>query len=81
LALPDHLLVYPAHYAGSVCGRGLSAHPASSIGFERQYNPALAAASEDEFVEAVLRDVPPVPERQAEIVKANRTGDVSAVRA
>jgi glyoxylase-like metal-dependent hydrolase (beta-lactamase superfamily II) len=81
LALPDHLLVYPAHYAGSVCGRGLSAHPASSIGFERQYNPALAAASEDEFVEAVLRDVPPVPVHQAEIVKANRTGDASAVLA
>jgi hydroxyacylglutathione hydrolase len=81
LALPDHVLVYPAHYAGSVCGRGLSAHPASSIGFERQNNPALATASEDEFVEAVLRDLPPAPERQAEIVKANRSGDPSAVLA
>jgi len=35
LALPDHLLLYPAHYSGSVCGRGLSANPASTIGFER----------------------------------------------
>lgn len=72
LALPDRLLVYPSHYAGSVCGRGLSGHPASSIGFERRNNDILAAASEDEFVEAVLKDVPPAPERQAEIVAANR---------
>ena len=78
LALPDHLLVYPSHYAGSVCGRRLSGHPASSIGFERRNNQALAAGSEGEFVEAVLRDVPPAPERQAEIVAANRSGESSA---
>jgi hydroxyacylglutathione hydrolase len=78
LTLPDHLLVYPAHYAGSVCGRGLSGHPASSIGFERRNNKPLAAASEDAFVEAVLADIPPAPERQAEIVAANRRGERSA---
>jgi glyoxylase-like metal-dependent hydrolase (beta-lactamase superfamily II) len=78
LTLPDHLLVYPAHYAGSVCGRGLSGHPASSIGFERVHNEALAAGSEDDFVRAVLTDVPPAPERQAEIVAANRSGEPSA---
>jgi len=81
LSLPDHLLVYPGHYAGSVCGRGLSGHPASSIGFERRHNEALAAASEDEFVEAVLRDVPPTPPQQAAIVAANRTGEPSAAPA
>jgi hydroxyacylglutathione hydrolase len=81
LTLPDHLLVYPAHYAGSVCGRGLSAHPASSIGFERRHNEALAAGSEDEFVAAVLTEIPAAPEGQAEIVAANRTGDTSAVLA
>ena len=74
LALPDHLLLYPAHYSGSVCGRGLSAHPASTIGFERRNNAALRFDSEDEFVEALLRDVPPAPDRQAEIVAANRSG-------
>jgi glyoxylase-like metal-dependent hydrolase (beta-lactamase superfamily II) len=78
LALPDHLLVYPAHYAGSVCGRGLSGHPTSSIGFERRHNEALAAGSEDAFVEAVLKDIPPAPEQQAEIVAANRSGEPSA---
>jgi hydroxyacylglutathione hydrolase len=81
MALPDQLLVYPSHYAGSVCGRGLSGHPASSIGFERRNNEALAAASEEEFVTAVLEDVPPAPERQAEIVAANRSGEPSAAHA
>jgi glyoxylase-like metal-dependent hydrolase (beta-lactamase superfamily II) len=81
LTLPDHLLVYPAHYSGSVCGRGLSGHPASSIGFERRNNQALAAGSEDEFVEAILKDTPPAPEQQAEIVAANRSGEPSATLA
>jgi hydroxyacylglutathione hydrolase len=81
LALPDHLLIYPAHDAGSVCGRGLSGHAASSIGFERRNNRALAACSEDDFLEAVLKDIPPAPERQAEIVAANRTGEPSAALA
>ena len=80
LALPDHLLLYPAHYSGSVCGRGLSAHPASTIGFERRHNAALRFDSEDEFVEALLRDIPPAPPQQAEIVAANRAGH-SAARA
>jgi hydroxyacylglutathione hydrolase len=74
LALPDHLLLYPAHYSGSVCGRGLSATPASTIGFERRHNRALAFASEDEFVAALVRDIPPAPERQPAIVAANRSG-------
>jgi hydroxyacylglutathione hydrolase len=74
LPLPDDLLVYPAHYAGSVCGRGLSGHPASTIGFERRHNQALQAGSEDAFVEALMGDIPPTPEHQAEIVAANRAG-------
>jgi hydroxyacylglutathione hydrolase len=74
LALPDHLLVYPAHYSGSVCGRGLSGHPASTVGFERRHNKALWFESEDAFAEALISDIPPVPERQAEIVSANRAG-------
>ena len=74
LALPDDLLLYPAHYSGSVCGRALSANPASTVGFERRHNEALQHGSEDEFVAALLADVPPAPERQAEIVAANRTG-------
>jgi hydroxyacylglutathione hydrolase len=79
LSLPDDLLVYPAHYAGSVCGRGLSGHPTSTIGFERRHNKALRFDSEDEFVAALVRDIPPAPERQAEIVAANRAGRAMAI--
>jgi hydroxyacylglutathione hydrolase len=74
LTLPDDLLLYPAHYSGSVCGRGLSSNPASTIGFERRHNRALQFDSEDAFVEALTSDMPPAPERQAAIVTANRAG-------
>jgi hydroxyacylglutathione hydrolase len=74
LTLPDHLLVYPAHYSGSVCGRSLSGNPASTIGFERRHNQAMAFDSEDAFVAALVEDIPPAPEHQAEIVAANRSG-------
>jgi hydroxyacylglutathione hydrolase len=74
LALPDHVLLYPAHYAGSVCGRGLSAHPSSTIGFERRHNSALQFGCEQEFVEALVKDIPPAPPQQAKIIAANRSG-------
>jgi hydroxyacylglutathione hydrolase len=79
LSLPDHLLLYPAHYAGSVCGRGLSGHPVSTLGFERRHNPALRHESEDEFAAALIDDIPPAPERQAEIVAANRTSRPTSI--
>jgi hydroxyacylglutathione hydrolase len=74
LALPDHLSLYPAHYSGSVCGRGLSANPASTIGFERRHNAALQFSSEEEFVAALTEDIPPPPEDRSAILAANRSG-------
>jgi hydroxyacylglutathione hydrolase len=74
LTLPDHLVLYPSHYSGSVCGRGLSANPVSTIGFERRHNSALQFDSEDAFVEALVRDIPPPPADQAAIIAANRGG-------
>ncbi len=74
LALPDDLVLYPAHYSGSVCGRGLSANPVSTIGFERRHNTALQFDSEDAFADALTRDIPPAPGQQAAIVAANRSG-------
>jgi hydroxyacylglutathione hydrolase len=74
LALPDHLVLYPSHYSGSVCGRGLSATPVSTLGFERRHNPALQFDSEDAFVHALVQDIPPAPEQRAAIVAANRSG-------
>jgi glyoxylase-like metal-dependent hydrolase (beta-lactamase superfamily II) len=72
--LPDYLVLFPSHYSGSVCGRGLSAIPVSTIGFEHHHNPALQSTSEDEFVRALLEDIPPAPVGQAAIVAANRSG-------
>jgi hydroxyacylglutathione hydrolase len=74
LTLPDHLALYPAHYSGSVCGRGLSGNPSSTVGFERRHNRALQFESEDAFVAALLQDIPPVPADQAAIVATNRSG-------
>ena len=74
LELPDHVVVYPSHYGGSVCGRALSGNPFSSIGFERRHNQALAHADEDSFSRALLQDAPPPPADQAAIVAANRSG-------
>src|SRR4249920_460481 len=77
LELPDHVVVYPSHYGGSVCGRGLSGSPFSSIGFERTHNPLLAVADSDAFAEALMADIPPRPADQARIVAANRSGAAS----
>jgi hydroxyacylglutathione hydrolase len=74
LELPDHVVVYPSHYGGSVCGRGLSGNPVSSIGFERAHNRMLALADASAFAEALLAEVPPRPEGQEQIVTANRSG-------
>jgi hydroxyacylglutathione hydrolase len=76
LELPDHVLVYPSHYGGSVCGRGLSSNPFSSIGFERRHNDALQHSDAADFAAALLRDLPPAPANQREIVAANRRGIV-----
>jgi hydroxyacylglutathione hydrolase len=77
LELADHVIVYPSHYGGSVCGRGLSGNPISSIGFERAHNRMLAIAEPDDFAAALLADRPPAPADQQEIVAANRSGVVS----
>jgi hydroxyacylglutathione hydrolase len=76
LELPDHVVLYPSHYAGSVCGRGLSGNPVSSIGFERAHNPLLAFADPASFAGALLADSPPPPAEQERIVAANRSGRV-----
>jgi glyoxylase-like metal-dependent hydrolase (beta-lactamase superfamily II) len=81
LELPDHVVLYPSHYGGSVCGRGLSGNPFSSIGFERLHNPLLALPDGEAFADAVLADAPPPPADQARIVAANRVGaaEIAAV--
>ena len=62
LTLPDHVEVYPAHFGGAACGKGLSGKPGSTIGFERRFNPALSLGAKPEFVRFALEDLPPQPE-------------------
>src|SRR5207245_10537447 len=70
LELPDDVVLYPSHYAGSVCGRGLSGNPVSSIGFERAHNPMLAMTDAGAFAEALVAEMPPPPAEQERIVAA-----------
>jgi hydroxyacylglutathione hydrolase len=60
-ALPDHVLVLAGAFSGSVCGRGLSGNPISTIGFERRYNKALGIMDREAFVAHMVRDTPPRP--------------------
>jgi len=78
LELPDHVVVLPSHYAGSVCGRGLSGNPVSSIGFERRHNAMLRHSDPDAFATALVADTPPRPAEQEQIVDANRRGGTLA---
>jgi hydroxyacylglutathione hydrolase len=61
LTLPDATLVYPAHGAGSLCGKQLSKETVSTIGEQRRTNYALQPMSEPEFVELVTADQPDAP--------------------
>jgi glyoxylase-like metal-dependent hydrolase (beta-lactamase superfamily II) len=70
LRMPAELEIYPGHQAGSACGAGLSGKPASTIGFERRFNPQLSMARED-FVEALVADIPPPLPNIGTIVRRN----------
>src|SRR5438067_9961342 len=61
LALPDHVLVLPGAFSGSVCGRELSGNPISTIGFERRHNKALGIKDREAFIAHMLRDTPARP--------------------
>lgn len=69
--LPDHVEVFPGAYSGSVCGRGLSGKPSSTIGFEQRFNRAFAEENRAAFVELMLLDIPPRPPRAEEIRALN----------
>ena len=61
LRLPDHTLVYPAHGAGSLCGKQLSSDTVSSLGDQRRLNYALQPMSREEFILLVTADQPDAP--------------------
>lgn len=72
--LPDHLQVWPAHGAGSACGKGLGAIPSSTVGYEKLFNPALQFNDEEEFVRYILDDQPEAPKYFALMKRVNKEG-------
>lgn len=72
--LPDSVIVYPAHGAGSLCGKGLSANKSSTIGIEKASNWCLKAMSEEEFVNELLANQPFVPRYFTNSVEMNKKG-------
>jgi hydroxyacylglutathione hydrolase len=69
--LPDHVEVWPGAFAGSVCGRGLSGKPSSTIGFERRFNRTFGLDDRAAFVAAMVRDIPAPPPDAAAIRAIN----------
>jgi len=74
LALPDAVEVYPAHGAGSLCGRNISPERRSTIGKERAFNYALQLMSRDDFIRLMTADLPARPEYFLLDAEINREG-------
>ena len=72
--LPDDLVVYPGHTAGSDCGKKIGDAPTTTIGQEKRGNYAFHAASEEEFVAKVLADMPPSPTYYPVLKRVNKAG-------
>lgn len=72
LKLEDGVEVYPAHVAGSLCGRGMNPKTSSTIGFERKHNPAIAPRSRDAFIRDMNQNLPQRPPNMFNIVERNR---------
>ena len=62
LILPDFCEVYPAHGAGSLCGRAMGAKRSSTVGYERRYNSALQHKTKEAFIKSLLNGMPGVPD-------------------
>jgi hydroxyacylglutathione hydrolase len=74
LQLSDEVLVYPAHGAGSLCGRNMRAERVSTIGTERLTNYALQITSREEFIQQLTSNLPARPEYFLQDAEINRTG-------
>jgi glyoxylase-like metal-dependent hydrolase (beta-lactamase superfamily II)/rhodanese-related sulfurtransferase len=74
LTLPDDTIVYPAHGAGSLCGRSMSDAASSTISRERKTNYALQPMTKDDFVHLLTGDLPPRPAYFQDEVARNRAG-------
>jgi glyoxylase-like metal-dependent hydrolase (beta-lactamase superfamily II) len=74
LKLPDNVEVYPAHGAGSLCGRNLSKETSSTIGEQKKFNYALKVMDKNDFVKMMTTDLPEVPAYFPKDAEINRGG-------
>ncbi len=74
MKLPDHCEVYPAHGAGTFCGRSLSAKRTTTIGYERRFNPALQIRDKMAFIHELTSNMPPSPDHFSRCSDINRRG-------
>jgi len=72
--LPDFCEVLPAHGAGSLCGRAMGAKRRSTIGYEKKYNEALQIVLEEDFIDSLIHEMPPVPDHFGRCSDINRKG-------
>ena len=73
---PDWLQIWPGHGAGSACGKGISAIPQSTLGYEKRFNWAFRVGSEDAFIRDVLSGQPDPPSYFARMKQMNKSGPV-----
>jgi hydroxyacylglutathione hydrolase len=74
LTLPDEVKVYPAHGAGSMCGRNISSEKSSTIGQQRRHNYALQPMNRSDFIEMMTTDLPEAPAYFSQDAQLNREG-------
>lgn len=70
----DHMLIYPGHGAGSLCGRSIGSMRATTLGYERKHNPALAGRTAGDFIEYMTNNLPEQPGNHHRIKAMNRQG-------
>lgn len=73
-ALPDYMQIWPAHGAGSACGKALGAVPSSTVGYEKQFNWAMQFDDEQKFIDALLDGQPEPPYYFAVMKRVNKIG-------
>lgn len=74
MPLADNVEVYPAHGAGSMCGRNISSETSSTVGAQKQFNYALQAMDRDEFIKMMTHDLPEAPSYFSKDAEINRSG-------
>ncbi len=74
LKLPDYVEVYPAHGAGSLCGRAMGAKWRTTIGYERNFNSILKIKEKSAFIKSLTENMPPAPDHFSRCSDINRKG-------